>query len=87
MYTGELNLHAKALNEPTVGWDSHPCIQGSSCVGSMPDSVNYFLHVDLSSSVVLRIKLASEAVARYGIVEGFGDPGIGRNLISAIYSN
>lgn len=53
----------------------------------MPDSVNYFPHVDLSSSVVLRIKLASEAIARCGIVEGFRDPGIGRNLISAIYSN
>ena len=87
MYTGELNLHAKALNESTVGWDSQACMQGRSCVDSMPDSVNYFLHVDLSSSVVLRIKLASKAVARYGIAEGFRDPGIGRNLISAIYSN
>jgi hypothetical protein len=60
----------------------------------MPDSVgpisvteNYSFHIDQSPSVVLRTKLASEAIVRYGIVEEFRDPGIGRNLISTIYSN
>ena len=32
IYTGELNLHAKALNEPTVGWDLPVCRGGAAWI-------------------------------------------------------